>query len=51
MDDNNIGSTYRPRGQSKEVLDRAWWHIQSVPYQVTLRWLFYRLLQEGVLSQ
>ncbi len=41
-------ASYRPRGRSKEILDRAMWHIQSVPYQVTLRWLFYRLLQEGV---
>jgi hypothetical protein len=41
-------ATYHPRSESKDILDRAMWHIQSVPYQVTLRWLFYRLLQEGV---
>ena len=41
-------ATYNPRGKSKDILDRAMWHIQSVPYQVALRWLFYRLLQEGV---
>ncbi len=24
-------------------------HLNSVPYRVSLRWLFYRLLQDGIL--
>jgi len=34
--------------QVNELLDKAMVHVKSVPYEVTLRWLFYRLLQEGV---
>ena len=30
-----------------EILDAGWRHIQSVPYKVSTRWLFYRLLQDG----
>lgn len=33
--------------KSEQILDRGWTLIQSVPYRVSLRWLFYRLLQEG----
>lgn len=29
------------------MLDRAWEHVCSVAYAVSLRWLFYRLLQDG----
>ena len=39
--------TYAPRGQTAEILDRALELVRSVPYQVSARWLFYRLLQEG----
>ena len=42
--------TYKPHGKSKEILDRAMGYIQAVPYRVTLRWLFYRLLQDGTYS-
>jgi hypothetical protein len=38
---------YIPRGEAAAVLDRAWALRASVPYRVTARWLFYRLLQEG----
>lgn len=38
---------YTPRGEAKRVLDRAWELVNSVPYQVSARWLFYGLLQEG----
>lgn len=31
----------------KPILARAWEHVRSVPYPVSARWLFYRLLQEG----
>jgi hypothetical protein len=37
-----------PQAKSREVLEAAWQHIQSVPYRVSLRWVFYRLLQDGV---
>jgi hypothetical protein len=30
-----------------EILDAGWHHVRSVPYKVSLRWLFYRLLQDG----
>lgn len=40
--------SYRPRPQAKYILDRAMEHIKSVPYPVSLRWLSYRLLQDGV---
>jgi len=38
---------YTPNGQSLLILERAWEHVQSVTYNVSLRWLFYRLLQDG----
>ena len=33
------------------MLDRAWELIHGVPYQVSARWVFYRLLQEGWYSK
>jgi len=39
--------SYTPHGRTAKILDRAYDLIQSVPYQVSARWLFYRLLQEG----
>jgi hypothetical protein len=39
--------SYEPYGKTKLILDRAFEHIQSVEYQVSVRWVFYRLLQEG----
>ncbi|MCP4652824.1 MAG: hypothetical protein GY858_05515 [Candidatus Omnitrophica bacterium] len=39
---------YKPRVQATRILDRAWIHIQSVDYKVSLRWVFYRLLQDGL---
>lgn len=41
---------YKPIARNREILSIAWSHVQSVPYQVSLRWLFYRLLQAGVIS-
>lgn len=38
---------WTPQGKSREILDRAWDHVSSVEYAVSLRWLFYRLLQDG----
>jgi len=42
--------SYRPRKKTADLLDAAWNHVQSVAYQVSARWLFYRLLQDGWLS-
>lgn len=39
---------YSPQAQTKAILDRAWEHVMSVPYRVSARWLFYRLLQDGI---
>lgn len=43
-----ISKNYKPNTKSREILARAWGHIQSVPYKVTLRWLFYRVYQDGL---
>lgn len=47
MDVCALAQSYTPTGKSQAILDRAWEHVAGVPYQVTARWLFYRLLQEG----
>ena len=41
---------YNPRSVTKALLDRAYEFIESVPYRVSGRWLFYRLLQEGYIK-
>jgi hypothetical protein len=38
---------YKPHARTAAMLDRAFELVQSVDYQVSARWLFYRLLQEG----
>jgi hypothetical protein len=40
-------STYKPQAEQAIILDRAYELVESVPYKVTARWLFYRLLQES----
>ena len=42
---------YRPRPEQAQLLKAAWDHAKSVDYQVSARWLFYRLLQDGWLSK
>lgn len=42
--------SYKPQGKTVAMLARALELVNSVPYQVSLRWLFYRLLQEGFYS-
>ncbi len=42
---------WKPTGRSAEILGRAMDYIQSVPYQVSARWVFYRLLQDGIYNQ
>jgi hypothetical protein len=40
----------KPRKKQREILDRAFALVGSVPYKVSARWLFYVLLQDGVYS-
>ncbi|MBA7700302.1 hypothetical protein ES703_109013 [subsurface metagenome] len=40
--------SYKPRPETQQVLEAAYHWVMSVPYQVTARWVFYRLLQEAV---
>lgn len=42
--------TYKPHGKTARILDRAWELVQSVAYAVSMRWVFYRLLQAGYYS-
>lgn len=46
----NVG-TWQPAAKSKLILDRAMEHIRSVPYKVSARWVFYRLLQDGIYTK
>lgn len=39
-----------PTARYEKILDRALELVRGVPYQVTLRWLFYNLWQEGWFS-
>lgn len=41
---------YTPNAKNREILEAAWRHVASVPYQVSLRWLFYKVLQDGLYS-
>ena len=41
---------YAPRAETAAMLARAWEILKSVPYAVSARWLFYRVLQEGFYS-
>lgn len=38
---------YKPQSGQAALLDRAYNLVESVPYEVTARWLFYKLLQES----
>ena len=42
---------WQPKPKTAAMLDRAWTLVNSVPYQVSARWVFYRLLQEGYYSK
>lgn len=42
--------TWKPQSRQREMLDLAWEHVESVPYRVSLRWLFYRLLDDQFYS-
>lgn len=39
---------YNPRAEAAEILRRSLEHINSVDYKVSLRWVFYRLFQDGL---
>ena len=39
--------SYKPQKKKAIILTRAIEHINSVSYKVSLRWVFYRLVQEG----
>lgn len=39
---------WNPSLKNAKILEIAMKHVKSVPYKVSLRWLFYRLLQEGI---
>ena len=39
---------YNPHKKSLQILERGWEHITGVSYKVSTRWLFYRLLQDGL---
>lgn len=41
-------ANYRPQGKTLKILEYAKAYIKAVPYKVTARWLFYRLLQDGL---
>ena len=43
--------TWQPSAKSRVILDRAKEHIESVPYKVSARWVFYRLLQDGIYTK
>lgn len=42
---------FNPNNTTRAILARALELVESVPYQVSARWLFYRLLQEGYYSK
>lgn len=39
--------SYKPQKKQRAILARAWEFVNSVPYKVSGRWVFYQLLQEG----
>lgn len=43
--------TYRPQPNAESILNYSLKLIQSVPYDITLRWLYYRLVQDGLLEK
>lgn len=45
-----MSKPYKPRTPEVEnILRKAYDYVNSVPYNVTARWVFYRLLQDGTL--
>lgn len=48
MKDEKRMTAWKPSPRNAEILERAMDHLKSVPYSVSLRWLFYRLYQDGI---
>jgi len=42
-----MSKIWKPHPRQRQMLNLAWGHVQSVPYRVSLRWVFYRLLGDG----
>jgi hypothetical protein len=42
---------YKPQKKTRELLDWCLKRVKSVPYEVTARWLFYRLVEEVLKSK
>lgn len=42
--------SYKPGAKTAHILQQAREYIDSVPYTVTARWVFYRLLQDGTFT-
>ena len=42
---------YNPHAKQQAILNRAYEHIESVPYKVSLRWLFYRIWQDNFYAE
>lgn len=40
--------TWNPDQKTRGILSKAMEYVDEVPYQVSARWLFYRLLQDGI---
>lgn len=45
------GKPYKPNKNNVPMLERAWEHVSSVLYRVSLRWLFYRLLDDPLVPR
>jgi len=43
-----LGWATGPTPETQRILLAAYKHIESVPYKVSLRWVFYRLYQGGI---
>jgi len=41
---------WEPKPETKFIVRKAMEYVKSVPYTVTARWVFYRLLQDGILE-
>ena len=44
-------TVYTPNSNTAQILERGYDLVKSVPYRVTARWVFYRLLQDGFYSK
>lgn len=47
----NIKGDWKPHQKTAGILNQAINYIRSVDYKVSIRWVFYRLLQDGIYSK